>query len=712
MTSGSGTRPNEPPLESWKDIAARLQRDVTTVQRWERREGLPVHRHRHLSRSSVYAYPSELDAWRAARAPGAEREPTPTARSRGARAFASTVALAMTLMMAGSSPHAGGGAQAAQGIVTRQVWAGPDVDRTGRPSPDGRYLSFSDRTGNVAIRDLSTGETRRITTDASVWSAGGYSTYSLFSPDGRQVVYQWGQRDSWLRLSSVDGSGTRVLLPAKRDWWMVPCDWSPDGRFILVRYYHAGQVPEPSQIAVMAVADGSLRAVKVLDPGQVPNNRNRDMWFSPDGQYIVYDVLPSSDRNNRDLAIVSLDGTQQSPLVENPADDYVLGWSPDGHSIVFVSNRSGTYGIWAIAVSKGKREGEPRLLRRDTGRIRPLGITRDGAVFYAQAGSTMGTSYKDVYGMNIDLDRGTLGDPHLAVQNSRGLNSLPDWSPDGRYLAYVSGRPDSKSYAISIRDERTGTTREIHPALIERALFENLRWSPDGKSLLVEGQDKDKQNGLFLVDAETGEVRPLLRREIGAFVDAQWMPDSRRLVYFRNGRRPQISRIVVLDTQTGREQEILRMTDLRLIGSLALSPNGSLLAFAAHTLAGVADGGRIMSSALTVIPSFGGEARQLFQVKFPEIVGNLTWSPDSRSILFARGDVSELVDTEQSAGGPVWQIPAAGGEPRRLGVVPGLGPGNRMSIHPDGHRIAYARSERRSEIWKMENLLPRTKEER
>ncbi len=50
-------------LDSWKEIAAYLNRDVTTVQRWEKREGMPVHRHLHDKRGSVYALASELDGW-------------------------------------------------------------------------------------------------------------------------------------------------------------------------------------------------------------------------------------------------------------------------------------------------------------------------------------------------------------------------------------------------------------------------------------------------------------------------------------------------------------------------------------------------------------------------------------------------------------------------------------------------------------------------
>jgi hypothetical protein len=50
-------------LDSWKEIAAYLKRDVTTVQRWEKREGMPVHRHLHDRMGSVYASRAELDAW-------------------------------------------------------------------------------------------------------------------------------------------------------------------------------------------------------------------------------------------------------------------------------------------------------------------------------------------------------------------------------------------------------------------------------------------------------------------------------------------------------------------------------------------------------------------------------------------------------------------------------------------------------------------------
>src|SRR6266702_432772 len=63
-TSGpKGTTLPDKKLDSWGEIASYLGREVRTVQRWERTEGLPVHRHEHQKKSTVYAFTSELDEW-------------------------------------------------------------------------------------------------------------------------------------------------------------------------------------------------------------------------------------------------------------------------------------------------------------------------------------------------------------------------------------------------------------------------------------------------------------------------------------------------------------------------------------------------------------------------------------------------------------------------------------------------------------------------
>src|SRR5712672_3653776 len=63
-------------LDSWKEIAAYLGREVRTVQGWEKNEALPIHRHQHARLGSVYAFKPELDAWRESRK-GVVESPAP-----------------------------------------------------------------------------------------------------------------------------------------------------------------------------------------------------------------------------------------------------------------------------------------------------------------------------------------------------------------------------------------------------------------------------------------------------------------------------------------------------------------------------------------------------------------------------------------------------------------------------------------------------------
>jgi predicted DNA-binding transcriptional regulator AlpA len=86
--------PSADRLDSWKEIAAHLKRGVSTVQRWEKQEGLPVHRHLHNRLGSVWAHRSEVDAWWRDRQSQLERQPEPAASSRmGTKVTVAAVAL-------------------------------------------------------------------------------------------------------------------------------------------------------------------------------------------------------------------------------------------------------------------------------------------------------------------------------------------------------------------------------------------------------------------------------------------------------------------------------------------------------------------------------------------------------------------------------------------------------------------------------------------
>jgi TolB-like protein/tetratricopeptide (TPR) repeat protein len=145
-------RPSVQRLDSWKEIAAYLGRDVTTVQRWEKREGMPVHRHVHGKRGSVYALIHELDAWRVVRGSGLDedtkntnaQDPLPDAETRPIRAsqrrlwFALAAATAIALLTGSylASRHHGA-AQASAKIGSLAVL--PLKNLSGDPTQD--YLA-------------------------------------------------------------------------------------------------------------------------------------------------------------------------------------------------------------------------------------------------------------------------------------------------------------------------------------------------------------------------------------------------------------------------------------------------------------------------------------------------------------------------------------------------------------------------------------------
>src|SRR5215472_2590048 len=212
----------------------------------------------------------------------------------------------------------GNGASRSSEMVTRRLWTGSDVDVQGSVSPDGRYLSYVDwTTGDLAIRDLVTGKVRHLTNKTE---SSGNAFFSAISPDGKEVAYEWykdGSAD--LRLVGLDSSPPRILFSDK-EVGALPTDWSPDGKYVLSILIRVN--PFRCQIALISVADGSVRVLKTFDrlyPGK--------MRFSPDGLYIAYDYPPQQESDNRDIFLLAADGNREVPLIEHPAEDELLGWT-------------------------------------------------------------------------------------------------------------------------------------------------------------------------------------------------------------------------------------------------------------------------------------------------------------------------------------------------------------------------------------------------
>src|ERR1035437_1936711 len=266
-------------------------------------------------------------------------------------------------------------------ITVRRVRA-PNAFMLGEPSRDGAYLTFRDDSSeDVAICDLATGQTRPLTKHQSIY----HSAYpSIPSPDGKQVAYTWYLDGHYeLRVVGLEGTEPRVLYSKAGMRWVQPTDWSPDGKSILtVLDLKDGT----TQMVLVPVGDGSVRVLKsfaerapqVSFAERAPQRPR----FSPDGRYVAYAYPRRPESTEKDIFVLALDGGRETPLVQHPANDSFLDWTPDGKGILFSSDRTGTVGMWWTQVAEGKSQGTPELLKPGLS-FTPMGFTRNGSYYYS-----------------------------------------------------------------------------------------------------------------------------------------------------------------------------------------------------------------------------------------------------------------------------------------------------------------------------------------
>ena len=124
--------------------------------------------------------------------------------------------------------------------------------------------------------------------------------------------------------------------------------WSPDGTQIAFTHYYLIPGAQTFRVAIMN-ADGS--GVMNIPPGTpVPGPpADANPGWSPDGSTVVFE----SDRSgNRQVWAMKANGTALVNVTNrSPGDDNSPAWSPDGTQIAFVSDRSGTFDIWTMAVN-------------------------------------------------------------------------------------------------------------------------------------------------------------------------------------------------------------------------------------------------------------------------------------------------------------------------------------------------------------------------
>jgi Tol biopolymer transport system component len=574
------------------------------------------------------------------------------------------------------------------GLTTRQMWTGPKVDAYGSVSPDGRFLSFTDwDTGDLALHDFVTHEDRHLTSKGTWADSGWQAIQSVISRDGKQIAFEWhdGISAFEVRLIDLNGGNARVLVSNGEE--VFPEDWSPDGKWIAAQ---RGRAQERKwDLVLVSTADGSLRVLKSYERDQ-PGGK---VVFSPDGKYLAHDGGPE---NKLELRLLAIDGGSETSVLNESASNRVLGWSPDGKKLLFASDRSGLSGIWAIAISEGKALGAPELLKANVHPV-PLGMTRSGALFYSAVASG-----RDVFIASVDYETGKmLSAPIPVAQPYLGLHDFPQWSRDGKHLAYLSKRDadtrSSRLDILAIRSTETGQVRELHPDLrmLNNGTASQPLWSPDGGFVLVNGVDKGGRSGVFRIDTQTGDAAPFVLGDAGRHeVYARaWSADGQTLYLVRSDVQSKVENLVAHDTQSGQERELLHREAPRghlALGWVALSPDERRLTVPAFDRSS-------QTGSLLVVPVDGAAPRELLRTSNsgPEQLGFFAaWSPDGRYVIFRKGGPA----TRET-----FRIPAQGGTPIRFGAEWTPGP---SSINPDGRHVAFANGEHAIEIWAMENFLP------
>ncbi|MCH7824554.1 MAG: PD40 domain-containing protein [Acidobacteria bacterium] len=304
-----------------------------------------------------------------------------------------------------------------------------------------------------------------------------------------------------------------------------------------------------------------------------------------------------------------------------------------------------------------------------------------------------------MYVGTLDLATGESLAPPEQIGRFTGENYGPDWSPDGQYLAYVSRRDpvpstgfESSGWVLVIRSVETGEERELPLKLTTKAF--RPRWSPDGGSLLATARDHKGRQGVYRIDAQTGEVKPIVQMGPEATTSwADWSPDGKAIFYVSSDHASRRARVLMRNLETGQEKEIARGLAFNWAGSVLRSPDGWQLALRESLRGGL----KVISAT--------GESRELLRFSQEEQeqgirIGGVAWMPDGRHLLFEKGPRGNM---------ELWRISPDGGEPEKLGRPMGeLGLGG-LSVHPDGQRIAFSsggRGDGGSELWVMENFLP------
>jgi Tol biopolymer transport system component len=517
-------------LDSWKKIASYLRRDVTTVQRWERREAMPVHRHLHDKMGSVFAFRSELDAWwQRRRVRLGPDDSTKTEEAGQGQPAAKDVVPALAPERAAAKPMGWGWIVAAALIVGAMLWAWRETDlfwrnpladakftrlldfagtvQTAALSRDGRYVAFlGERNGQVDawLSEAGSGTSRNLTL-GGVHELVNPSIRTLgFSPDS-SLVTLWTRRpdgsqpsDVSILAAPVGGGGLKPYLRQAAEF-----DWSHDGQRLV---YHTTAPGDP--LFVRGSGKAGDRMIYVAPAGV---HCHFPIW-SPDDAFIYF--VRGVPPDDWDIWRIQPSGAGLQRITTHHAR-LTYPVMVDPHTLLYLlanGNESGP-GIYAVDV-------ERRVTRRVSSGLESyasLAATGDGTRLVATITSTR----TGIWRMSLTDDRA--GGTAAGVPSNILMNAV---SPR-------LGADDSVLY-VSWRGERQGIWSATHGAA--RELWSGARsrvvggptLSPDGRHIAFTAQDGDRSL-LYIMDSDGSNVRALTE-SLPLVGNPSWARDGRSVV--------------------------------------------------------------------------------------------------------------------------------------------------------------------------------------
>src|SRR5215469_13563352 len=515
-------------LDSWKEIAAYLRRDESTVRRWEK-DGLPVHRHIHKSRAAVFAYKTELDAWwrqdpavlrngqRADNSPPKDQEVSPHShhrdwfkRPRSALMTATFVAALLITIFIARIVFLGSKVSSASPPVAVSPFMNMEGEfRNPSFSPDGKQVAFAwanheSPNWGIFVRPLSNAAPVRLT---STEDADDFAP--VWSPDGGEIAFlRTSANNAGIYSVAALGGPVRKLIELRPDRYHT-LDWSSDGEWLA--YAQRSSSTAHYCIYLHSLKTGAQRQITVAVKGSYGESH---FAFSPDGKslaFVRHELAPP-------IFSVDVVSTTGSPAVRRLASysEWIsdVAWSSDGQSVFVAGVRQGVQRLWRLNVTTGSEAQLPEL----------------GEEAYFPAVARQGNRMAFVHEvLDSDLWRSKLPSPYgpgrapERIISSTKVEGAPRFSPDGKRLAFLSYR--SGEAEIWTSDPDGSNAAQL--TNLKTAKPEMPSWSPDGRTIAFE------DGGPFqVISANGGEPRRLLST-LEPFEGPSWSRDGGWIYFWR-----------------------------------------------------------------------------------------------------------------------------------------------------------------------------------